>query len=93
MACALVSRPPVLVLDEALNGLDPASADRVIDVLNTLRGEGTTVILSTHVLDTLERVADRIVLMAAGQVVVDGTVDVLPDVRERLRIAGSAERG
>ena len=93
LACALVSRPPVLVLDEALNGLDPASADRVIDVLNTLRGEGTTVILSTHVLDTLERVADRIVLMAAGQVVVDGTVDVLPDVRERLRIAGSAERG
>jgi ABC-2 type transport system ATP-binding protein len=93
LACALVARPPVLVLDEALNGLDPASAERVIGVLNTLRQDGTTVILSTHVLDTLERVADRIVLMAGGRVVVDGTVEVLPDVRERLRIAGNAGQG
>ena len=93
LACALVSRPPLLVLDEALNGLDPASADRVISVLNTLKNEGTTILLSTHVLDTLERVADRIVLMQQGRVVVDGGVDVLPDVRERLRIASTSGQG
>ncbi len=85
LAAALVSRPPVLVLDEALNGLDPASAERVVGVLAELRADGATVILSTHILDTLEKVADRIVLMEHGRIVVDGTVDALDDVRSRLR--------
>ena len=85
LAAALVSKPPVLVLDEALNGLDPASAERVVAVLADLRAAGATVILSTHILDTLEKVADRIVLMEKGEIVVDGTVDVLDDVRRRLR--------
>ena len=84
LACALVSRPAVLVLDEALNGLDPASATRVVGVLNELRQDGATVVLSTHILDTLEKVADRIVLMQKGDVVVDGDVRVLPDVRKQL---------
>ncbi|MAY79209.1 MAG: ABC transporter [Deltaproteobacteria bacterium] len=85
LACALVSKPPVLVLDEALNGLDPASSDRVIGVLDELRSDGATVLLSTHVLDTLEKVADRIVLMEKGRIAVDGQVDALADVRVRLR--------
>jgi len=85
LAAALVAKPPVLVLDEALNGLDPASAERVVGVLAELRASGSTVILSTHILDTLEKVADRIVLMEKGQIAVDGTVDVLDDVRVRLR--------
>ena len=85
LAAALVSKPPVLVLDEALNGLDPASAERVVAVLAELRADGATVILSTHILDTLEKVADRIVLMEKGGIVVDGSVDVLDDVRRRLR--------
>jgi len=85
LACALVSRPPVLVLDEALNGLDPASADRVVGVLAELRQDGATVLLSTHVLDTLEKVADRVVLMEHGKIVVDGDISVLAGVRQRLR--------
>jgi ABC-2 type transport system ATP-binding protein len=85
LACALVSKPPVLVLDEALNGLDPASSDRVIGVLDELRSAGSTVLLSTHVLDTLEKVANRIVLMEKGRIVVDGKVDALDDIRARLR--------
>ena len=84
LAAALVSRPPVLVLDEALNGLDPASADRVVGVLNELRQDGATVLLSTHILDTLEKVADRIVLMERGSIVIDGGVDQLDKARARL---------
>jgi ABC-type multidrug transport system ATPase subunit len=84
-----VSRPPVLVLDEALNGLDPASADRVVGVLRELREDGATVLLSTHVLDTLEKVADRVVLMERGRIVVDGDVSELAGVRKRLRDAAS----
>ena len=85
LAAALVSKPPVLVLDEALNGLDPASAERVVGVLAELRAAGATVVLSTHILDTLEKVADRIVLMEKGKIVVDGPVSVLDGVRSRLR--------
>ncbi|MEC8193274.1 MAG: ABC transporter ATP-binding protein [Myxococcota bacterium] len=88
LAAALVARPPVLVLDEALNGLDPASAVRVVGVLNELRQDGATVILSTHILDTLEKVADRIVLMEQGSVVIDGGVDRLDEARARLSAAG-----
>ncbi len=84
LACALVSRPPVLVLDEALNGLDPSSAARVVSVLDELRKAGTAVLLSTHVLDTLEKVADRIVLMMDGTVAADVTVGELDSVRARL---------
>jgi len=87
LAAALVARPPVLVLDEALNGLDPASADRVVGVLNELRQDGSTVLLSTHILDTLEKVADRIVLMERGRIVIDGGVAELGDARARLRAA------
>jgi len=85
LAAALVAKPQVLVLDEALNGLDPASAERVVGVLGELRENGATVLLSTHILDTLEKVADRIVLMEKGKIVVDGAVGVLDDVRGRLR--------
>ena len=84
LACALVCKPPVLVLDEALNGLDPSSAARVIGVLDELRRDGTAVLLSTHVLDTLEKVADRIVLLMEGQVEADVPVSELDSVRARL---------
>ncbi len=71
LAAALVSRPPVLLLDEALNGLDPPSAARVKAELRARCNEGATVLLSTHVLDTVEKIADRVVMMAAGRVIAD----------------------
>ena len=81
LACALVARPPLLVLDEALNGLDPPSAARVVDALKTACERGQAVLLSTHVLDTLEKVADRIVMVAAGRVLADVPVTELDRVR------------
>jgi ABC-2 type transport system ATP-binding protein len=84
LACALVSKPPVLVLDEALNGLDPRSSARVLGVLDELRQAGTAILLSTHVLDTLERVADRVVLLMDGKVEADVPISQLDEVRARL---------
>ncbi len=81
LACALVAKPPLLVLDEALNGLDPPSAIRVVGALAEACREGQAVLLSTHVLDTLEKVADRIVMVAAGRVLADVGVDELDRVR------------
>jgi len=81
LACALVAKPPLLVLDEALNGLDPPSAARVVGALADACRDGQAVLLSTHVLDTLEKVADRIVMVAAGRVLADVGVEELDRVR------------
>jgi len=85
LACALVAEPPVLLLDEALNGLDPASAERVLDVLHARCAAGATVLLSTHVLDTLARVADRVILIQRGRVSADLPASELEHVRHMLR--------
>ncbi|MFZ5477426.1 MAG: ABC transporter ATP-binding protein [Myxococcota bacterium] len=75
IAAAVVARPPVLVLDEALNGLDPPSAARVKEHLHALRLAGTAILLSTHVLETVERLATRVVMLAHGRVVADAAVE------------------
>jgi ABC-2 type transport system ATP-binding protein len=71
LACALVAKPPLLILDESLNGLDPPSADRTVRILRAACEAGAGVILSTHVLETLERAADRILMIRAGEVIAD----------------------
>lgn len=74
LAAALLGDPRVIVLDEALNGLDPPSAARIKAVLRERVDDGATVLLSTHVVDTVERVADRVVMLAHGRVVADEDV-------------------
>lgn len=81
IACALVSKPKLIVLDESLNGLDPPSVQRVISALEELRATGSTIVLSTHVLDTLERVATRIVLLSEGRLKGDWPASEMPEIR------------
>lgn len=71
LAAATLGAPQVLVLDEALNGLDPPSAARVKGALRRYVDQGGTVILSTHVVETVQAVADRVVMLAHGKVVAD----------------------
>lgn len=85
LAAALLARPPVLLLDEALNGLDPPSAAAMKDVLRAEADRGAAVLLSTHVVETVERVADRVILLANGRVADDLRVaDLPPGGLERL---------
>lgn len=79
LAAAVLGRPEVIVLDESLNGLDPPSAARVKGRLRELVDDGHTVLLSTHVVDTVQRVADRVVMMAHGRVVADEQTAALGD--------------
>ncbi|MCB9681431.1 MAG: ABC transporter ATP-binding protein [Alphaproteobacteria bacterium] len=71
LAAAMLGTPKVLVLDEAINGLDPPSAARMKQALRARVDAGTTVLLSTHVVETVEAVADRVVMLAHGRVVAD----------------------
>jgi ABC-2 type transport system ATP-binding protein len=74
---ALLHEPSVLVLDEPLAGLDPYSARRVKDLLQTLCRQGATVFLSTHVLEVAERVCDRVGILDQGRLVAVGTIEAL----------------
>ena len=81
LACALLGDPDVLFLDEPSNGLDVESRRRVWDLVGLLRDRGAAILLTTHYLDEAQRLADRIELMHAGQVVRSGTpADIVADL-------------
>jgi daunorubicin resistance ABC transporter ATP-binding subunit len=73
LAAALVHRPPVLFLDEPTTGLDPQSRNDLWDVVRGLVADGTTVLLTTQYLEEADLLADRIVVIDRGAVLVEGT--------------------
>ena len=73
LACALVGDPTLVLLDEPSSGLDPEGRAIVWDIVEDLRSRGVAVLLSTHDLAEAAALADRIAIVAAGRVVVEGT--------------------
>ncbi|MDF0529316.1 ATP-binding cassette domain-containing protein [Tsukamurella sp. 8F] len=73
IACALVTRPQVLFLDEPTTGLDPRSRQAVWAAVRGLRAEGITVLLTTQYLEEADQLADRIVMLGSGRVLAEGT--------------------
>ncbi len=81
LAGALIHDPALLILDEPLTGLDAGAARDVKALLRTRVQEGGTVILTTHILEVAERLADRIGIIRAGRLVAEGTLAELRDAR------------
>jgi ABC-2 type transport system ATP-binding protein len=77
VAAALVGAPEVLFLDEPLNGADPVQRAHLIDLFRRLGDQGRTVIVSSHVLGEVERMADRVIAMVDGRLAAEGTVSSL----------------
>ncbi|HEX5465196.1 MAG TPA: ATP-binding cassette domain-containing protein [Candidatus Limnocylindrales bacterium] len=78
IAAAILARPPLLILDEPSNGLDPEGIVDVRRLLAALAGEGITILLSSHLLGEVEQSCDRLTVMDRGTVVADGpTVDLV----------------
>jgi ABC-2 type transport system ATP-binding protein len=77
LAGALVHEPRLIILDEPFTGLDAASARLVKNVLRDRISEGCSVIMTTHILEVAERMADRIGVMADGRLVAEGTLEEL----------------
>lgn len=73
LAAALVNRPRVLFLDEPTTGLDPASRRAIWDEVGDLRESGVTVLLTTQYLEEADQLADRVAIMADGEIVSTGT--------------------
>jgi ABC-2 type transport system ATP-binding protein len=87
LAGALVHDPRVIILDEPLTGLDAGSARQVKTVLRERVDAGGAIIMTTHILEVAERMADRIGVIACGKLVAEGTVEELG------RIAGQRAAG
>ena len=77
LAGALVHEPRLIVLDEPFTGLDAGSARQVKTVLREHVQAGRTVIMTTHILEVAERMADRIGVIAGGRLIAQGTLDDL----------------
>ncbi len=73
LAAALVTRPPVLFLDEPTTGLDPSSRLRMWEVIRALVADGTTLLLTTQYLDEADELADRVVVVDHGRAIAEGT--------------------
>jgi len=77
LAGALLHDPKLLIMDEPLSGLDAAASRQVKDLLRARVNAGNTVILTTHILEVAERLADRIGIIGAGRMLDEGTFDEL----------------
>jgi ABC-2 type transport system ATP-binding protein len=82
LAAALIHSPKVLFLDEPLNGIDPVSARVVTDLLTRLTKKGVTLFFTSHVLDVVERLCDRVAIIHKGRIVAEGTLDEIRHRRE-----------
>jgi ABC-2 type transport system ATP-binding protein len=75
LGSAMIHAPRTLVLDEPFEAVDPVSAANIRDILKSYVAGGGTVIVSSHVMDLVQRMCDHVAVMAAGQVLAAGTVD------------------
>jgi len=80
---ALLGEPPVLLLDEPTNRLDPIGAFELRELLAGYNARGTTILLSSHRLDEVQVIADRIGIMIGGKLIADGTME---ELRKRLNL-------
>ena len=74
LACAVLHAPDLLVLDEPFEAIDPVSARSIAEILGGFVSDGGTVILSSHVMDTVEKLCDHVAIIAAGQLRAAGTI-------------------
>ncbi len=89
LACAILPQPPLLVLDEPLSGLDAPTTAVIKELLRAWAARGGAVLYTSHLLDVVERVCDRMAILFAGKLVALGTLD---ELRERSGRDGTLEQ-
>ncbi|MBU5675244.1 ATP-binding cassette domain-containing protein [Alkaliphilus sp. MSJ-5] len=77
IARALIHRPQVLLLDEPINGLDPIAIREMRELFGQLKAEGMTLLISSHILSEIEQTADRVGILAYGQLILEESMSAL----------------
>lgn len=83
VTASLLADPAVLILDEPFSGLDPVAVDAMADVLREKTAQGVPVLFSSHQLDLIDRLCDRMVILHKGRMVANGTTEELREVGPR----------
>jgi ABC-2 type transport system ATP-binding protein len=86
LAAAMLGRPPLLIIDEPTNGLDPAGIRDIRGLLRDLAADGTTVFMSSHLLAEVEQVCDRVAVIVRGRIVEEGPPARLGAIRRQIRV-------
>lgn len=87
IAAALVARPELLILDEPTSGMDPVGIQEMRSLMRGLaERDGVTILLSSHLLDEVQKVCDRVAIFARGKLVSEGRIDMLLAGQEKLRL-------
>jgi ABC-2 type transport system ATP-binding protein len=93
VARCLLADPRLLILDEPANGLDPAGIVEFREMIASLVGEGRTVVLSSHLLDEVEKICDTAAIVDRGRIVAQGPVGELPGAGARYLVVQVGESG
>jgi len=88
LVCALLHEPRVLILDEPTSGLDPLATRSLNELLVERQRAGTTILLSSHLLDQVERLCERVAIVARGQIAAIGSLE---ELRRERSVDGSLE--
>lgn len=83
VACAMIHSANVFLFDEPLIGIDPAGAHELKQELMMARDRGGSILVSTHLLDTAEKLCDRVLIMARGKLLAEGTI---PELRDQFQM-------
>ncbi len=74
IACSIAHKPKILILDEPTVGIDPQSRNHILEALKNLQKEGTTIIYTTHYMEEIEAIANRVIIMDKGKKIEEGTI-------------------
>ncbi|OJU12213.1 MAG: ABC transporter ATP-binding protein [Alphaproteobacteria bacterium 64-11] len=93
IAAALIANPRLLILDEPTSGMDPAGILEMRTLIRELAAkDGVTILLSSHLLDEVQRTCDRVAIFARGTLVAEGRIDVLLAGQEKLRLLATSQQ-
>lgn len=87
LAIALINDPELLILDEPMSGLDPMGRKKIIDLIGQLKDEGKTILFCSHILEDVDRLVDRIILLHKGKKLFFGTPEELATQEEKPSMA------
>lgn len=93
IAAALLHQPKILFLDEPTVGVDPHSRNRIFEIIETLNKQGITIVYTTHYMEEVERLCNRIAIIDAGEIIAQGTqaeLQKMSDVKESVEITFNA---
>ena len=86
LICSLIHKPKFLILDEPFSGLDPINSELLINGILELKNSGTTIIFSSHNMNNVEEICDKIVMINKGSIVLNGEIDTIRETFGRTNI-------